>query len=244
MSLIAQVFAWLHQTITWTNVELSSVRSSDNNHLRAISLEIYQPSITNVYLKIDYQKFHSNLLGANGLKLPQLRHGWMTRQKLISLKTKMQGVTLTHCPLRDIEIILNIKFCNISDDWYLEHFQWTGPHVNTKWLHWWWWLMMIDDDDYDDDDDGIGLCNVSSAFRQQAIAWTNVDSWRSMSPYGITGPQWVQTICSFKSNIIFCNENIYRSQKFLVKIALWVPIHYHKSLVQISLSTEKETSNI
>ena len=40
-SVLAQVMACSrrHQTITWTNVDLSSVRSSDN-HLRAISQEI------------------------------------------------------------------------------------------------------------------------------------------------------------------------------------------------------------
>ena len=40
-----------HQAITWTNVDLSSLRSSDV-HLRAISLEISQPSVTKIILKL------------------------------------------------------------------------------------------------------------------------------------------------------------------------------------------------
>ena len=47
-------------------VDLSSVRSSDI-HLRAISLEIPQPVITNIHLKIDHWKFYSNVTGANVL---------------------------------------------------------------------------------------------------------------------------------------------------------------------------------
>ena len=58
--------AWRHQAITWTNVDLSSVRFS-GIHLRAISQEIPQPSITKIHLKITYSKFHSNFPGANEL---------------------------------------------------------------------------------------------------------------------------------------------------------------------------------
>ena len=57
---------WRHQAITWTNVDLSSVRSSDI-HLRASSQEIPQPSITEIIRKIKYLKFHSNFPGANEL---------------------------------------------------------------------------------------------------------------------------------------------------------------------------------
>ena len=41
----------LHQAITWTNVELSSARSS-GIHLRSIPQEIPQPSVTEISLKI------------------------------------------------------------------------------------------------------------------------------------------------------------------------------------------------
>ena len=57
--------AWRHQAITWTNVDLS-LRSSDV-HLRAISLEISQPSVTNISLKIIFLRFYWNLPGANEL---------------------------------------------------------------------------------------------------------------------------------------------------------------------------------
>ena len=42
--------AWRHQAITWTNVDLSSVRSGDIV-LRAISQQVSQPSITVIGLK-------------------------------------------------------------------------------------------------------------------------------------------------------------------------------------------------
>ena len=58
------LFGWRHQAITWTNVDLSSVRSSDIQ-LRAISQDIHQPSIIKISMKITYLKFHSNVQGAN-----------------------------------------------------------------------------------------------------------------------------------------------------------------------------------
>ena len=48
------------EAITWTNVDLSSVKSSDNP-LAAISQEIPEPSVTKIRLKIDCLKSHSNL---------------------------------------------------------------------------------------------------------------------------------------------------------------------------------------
>ena len=56
--------AWWHQAITWTNVHLSSIRSSAI-HLTAILQEIPQPSGTELSLIITYLKFCSNLPGAN-----------------------------------------------------------------------------------------------------------------------------------------------------------------------------------
>ena len=47
--------AWRHQAITWTNVDLSSLRSHDVN-LMAISLEISLPSVTKIGLKIIFLK--------------------------------------------------------------------------------------------------------------------------------------------------------------------------------------------
>ena len=47
--------AWRHQAITWTNVDLSLVRSS-GIHLSAILQEIPQPSVTEISLKIYISK--------------------------------------------------------------------------------------------------------------------------------------------------------------------------------------------
>ena len=56
------------QAIIWTNVDLTSVRSS-YIHLMEVSKEIPQPSITKISMKIIYLKFHSSLLGANTLEI-------------------------------------------------------------------------------------------------------------------------------------------------------------------------------
>ena len=68
-SALVQVMACClqHQAITWTNVELSSVRSNDID-LSAILQETLQPSVTEISLKITYIQFCSNLLGANELR--------------------------------------------------------------------------------------------------------------------------------------------------------------------------------
>ena len=63
---IATIFR-RHQAITWINADWSSVKSSDI-HIRAISQEMPQPSITKTRFKITYLKFHSNFPGANELK--------------------------------------------------------------------------------------------------------------------------------------------------------------------------------
>ena len=60
--------AWRHQAITWTNADLSSLRSSDV-HMRAISLEISQPSVTKISLKSISLRFYWNLPWANELNV-------------------------------------------------------------------------------------------------------------------------------------------------------------------------------
>ena len=60
------VWTWRHQAITWTNIDWSSVKSSDI-HIRAISQEMSQLSVTKIHLKITYLKFNSNFPGANVL---------------------------------------------------------------------------------------------------------------------------------------------------------------------------------
>ena len=74
---------WQHQTITWTNVDLSSVRSS-GIHLRAILQEIPQSSVTEISLKITYLKFCSNFPGANELIFPGLGFCFSTSTRDIS----------------------------------------------------------------------------------------------------------------------------------------------------------------
>ena len=58
--------AWRHQALSWTNVDLLSVRSSDL-HSRAVSEEILHPSMNKISLKIIYRKFHPNVPGFNSL---------------------------------------------------------------------------------------------------------------------------------------------------------------------------------
>ena len=76
-STLAQVRAC--QAITWTTVDLSSVRSSDM-HLRAVSHLIPLPPFTKIKLKIAYIIFHSNLPVANEL----IKHIQITFGKLNS----------------------------------------------------------------------------------------------------------------------------------------------------------------
>ena len=54
------------QAITFTNVDLSSLRYSDV-HLRAISPDMSQPSVTKISLNIIFLRFYWNLPGANEL---------------------------------------------------------------------------------------------------------------------------------------------------------------------------------
>ena len=102
-----------HQAITWTNVDLTSVRPSDIN-LRTISQCKLQPSITKINLKITDIKHNSNLPGANNyypwtihctmtksseyINLNLVLNGsqsmwpWTTFQMLLLLSTKARGV--------------------------------------------------------------------------------------------------------------------------------------------------------
>ena len=65
--------AWRHQTITWTDIDWQSVKSSDI-HISTISQEMPQPSITKIRLKITHIEFHSNFPGANELTLSNTIH--------------------------------------------------------------------------------------------------------------------------------------------------------------------------
>ena len=72
-STLAHIGAVRQQAITWTNVDLSSVRPSDI-HQRAFSQELPQPSISKISSKITYPKFHSNLPGSNELRVKLVWH--------------------------------------------------------------------------------------------------------------------------------------------------------------------------
>ena len=62
----------------WTNVDWSSTKSNDI-HIRAISQEKPQPSITKICLKIICLKFHSNFPGVNELtRLHRLPCHWIS----------------------------------------------------------------------------------------------------------------------------------------------------------------------
>ena len=69
-SILAQVMACCPTAPSHylTNVDWSSMRSRDI-HIRAISQEMAQPSITKIRLKITYLKLYSNLPGASELRL-------------------------------------------------------------------------------------------------------------------------------------------------------------------------------
>ena len=70
--LISRVhFQSSNSRITWANIDLSSKRSSDN-HRRAISLGIPQPSTIKIRLKIIYLIFHTYLSGTNKIMLSLL----------------------------------------------------------------------------------------------------------------------------------------------------------------------------
>ena len=58
--------AWRHQAITWTNVDLSSMRF-DDIHLGALSLEDLKKPINKTRLKIAVLKWHPGLPGVNEL---------------------------------------------------------------------------------------------------------------------------------------------------------------------------------
>ena len=81
--------AWRHQAITWTNVDLSSIRSSDI-HLRSILWKVSQPSIIEISLKITYLKFHSNFPGVNELTLK--------KSDIFPSRKHMRNLFLLFCP--------------------------------------------------------------------------------------------------------------------------------------------------
>ena len=66
-STLALIMAWRHQAITWTTIDLSSVRSW-GIHSRALSCEDLKIPISKTRLKITFLELHSDLPGANEFK--------------------------------------------------------------------------------------------------------------------------------------------------------------------------------
>ena len=125
------IVAWRNQAITWTNADLSLVRSSDN-HLRAILQEMHQPLITIINLKINCQ------WGANELSAGK----------------------------SNFKHIVAIYGCGTSCEIALR-----GCH----------YVHFIDD-----------KSTLVQAGYHQATGHYPSQCWHnSMSPYGVTRPQWV-----------------------------------------------------
>ena len=76
-------------------------------HLRVISQEIPQPSITKTSLKIVYLKFHSNLPGANELKSSTIssRAQWVTNQAMNKWRQKAYDTN----DITGLQWIVNVK---------------------------------------------------------------------------------------------------------------------------------------
>ena len=93
---------WRHQTITWTNVDLSSVRSSDIL-LIAISQKISQWSIIVIGLKSTHLKFHYNLPGHNELITYRgacgNRHCCASARNTTEVNLRVDWITGVKCPV-------------------------------------------------------------------------------------------------------------------------------------------------
>ena len=150
------------------------MKSSDI-HIRTISQEMPQPSITKICLKITCLKFHSNFAGANELNsLPGhetmaqtecLHHGNTLHSVFNSLAPGRCGCYLK---LVIFKLVSRINILSISCEIVL---RWTPQDVT---------------------DDKSTLVQVM-AWCHQATSHYLSQCWpRSVSPYGVTRPQWVK----------------------------------------------------
>ena len=131
--------AWRHQAITCTNVDLSSVKSSDL-HIRSISLEMHQPSITKIRLKITYLKLHSNFPGANGLKIlpltciPRHRHEMLDATRYPCMRTIsgcLQGARLHPVILYNRTLLEIVSLFPQNQRW-ITILYWNNPRLSEK----------------------------------------------------------------------------------------------------------------
>ena len=125
--------AWQHQAITWNNVDWSSVKSSDN-HIRATSQEIPQPSNTKIHLKITYIKFHSNFPGANELIVMCVPEPtFVIILKLcLTVYISKENLAEFHLPYKQFYFPWAASRCN-SICWALNQvMKWCNKHKNTN----------------------------------------------------------------------------------------------------------------
>ena len=91
---------------SWTNVDWSSVKSNDI-HIRAVSQEMPQLSITKICLKITCLKFHSNFPRANALNQsgliispnPMNRELWIKMLLIFSFRKSIGKYVLQSTPV-------------------------------------------------------------------------------------------------------------------------------------------------
>ena len=114
-------FAWWHQALTWTNIDLSWVIKSHDIHLMVISLEMQ----TN--LKISCLKFNSNIPGANELR--------------VCCKIMVAPMILTAVlTLVVLRMECSCKTRSIPSPWLLMPWPLVPPGHQQPWY----WLCMID----------------------------------------------------------------------------------------------------
>ena len=91
----------------------------------------------------------------------------------------------------------NFRTCNFQtnfSDWWLRHLLWNCPYMNVIGLHWWW----------------VTLVQVM-AWCHQATSHYLSQCWpRSLSPYGVTRPQWVNPTSIFLSflSVIYAYRSV------------------------------------
>ena len=91
---------------------------------------------------------------------------------------------LTHWPLRNLNEILEMECSKDFSDWWLRHLLWNYPNLNVTGLHW--WSVNI----------GSGNSLVPSGNLSQC--WPI-----SLLPYGVTRPEWVNSLSSGKCGFDF-----------------------------------------
>ena len=167
--------AWRHQANTWTNVDLSSVRSS-GIHLRAISLEIPQAPFTKVSLKITYVKLNLNSPGANELMA-------------VSISAVKLQVPCSINATREVPVHLNENVWNLIDTSLTQwHFNQIFRHFHSEEQTAPWCRCEIVP--------AIQFDDKSTVWGKSLTPNRSLNQWwlRPMTPNGVTRPQWVNSL--------------------------------------------------